>query len=194
MKPGELSVYMHPVEVSQLLAALVALRPRVCLEWGSGGSTRAILEQCPFVRRFVSIEHQASWCEIVRQSVSDPRLELHLIEADHPPALTPGLAEKKAKVVISEWDMRAETEPELMASYVAFPRSMGIQFDFVLVDGRARRFCLEAGYQLLGPGGLLVLHDAQRTEYRDVIERLGFSVFLSPWHQGQLCLIARKAG
>ena len=45
-------------------------------------------------------------------------------------------------------------------------------FDFVLVDGRARRFCIREGFQLLRDGGLLLLHDSQRTDYHDALEAL----------------------
>src|SRR4026209_1354079 len=85
-KRGHLPVHMGAEEFSQLLAALHALAPRYCLEWGSGGSTRAVLEQCPFIQRYVSIEHEQSWYERVRAQVTDPRLALH------PPARSPAAA------------------------------------------------------------------------------------------------------
>jgi hypothetical protein len=60
------------------------------------------------------------------------------------------------------------------------------------VDGRARRFCLKAGWDLLRPGGVLVLHDAQRTDYHDVLFSLGPSpVLLEPWRRGQLALVRK---
>ena len=42
-----LSVWMDPAEFSQMLAILYTLEPRQCLEWGSGGSTKAVLAACP---------------------------------------------------------------------------------------------------------------------------------------------------
>ena len=38
-----LAIWMDPVEYSQLQAILETLAPRICLEWGSGGSTQTLL-------------------------------------------------------------------------------------------------------------------------------------------------------
>ena len=177
---------MHPVELSQLLAIVEALGPRRCLEWGSGGSTRALLERCPFIEQYVSIEHDARWHAEVAKSVHDPRLSLHLVLPDLP--VPPPNAPKAA---VTEWDDRAEVDPERMRSYVGFARSLGQRFDFVLVDGRARCFCLREGFDLLRPGGVIVLHDAQRQEYHRAVAELGRATFLEPWYQGQICLVKK---
>jgi hypothetical protein len=79
-----------------------------------------------------------------------------------------------------------------MQSYVDFPKSLDTRFGFVLVDGRARCFCLRVGYQLLDAGGSLVIHDAQRTDYHDAIDSLGGRVtFFTPYKRGQVCLIRK---
>jgi hypothetical protein len=181
-----LAVHMAPEEYAQLLAALYSLAPRQCLEWGSGGSTRALLADCGSIERLVSIEHDQGWFEKVRATVSDPRLELHLL----PPA-EPAPPRTLFKGKLRAWDARAEREPALLAGYVGFPATLGVPFDFVLVDGRARRFCLPAGWTLLRPGGLLALHDAQRTEYREVLDALGPARYLAPWRRGQLALLRK---
>ena len=85
----------------------------------------------------------------------------------------------------------AETDASLLRSYVEFPASLGQSFDFVLVDGRARCFCMKAGFSLLRPGGVMVLHDAQRVEYHATAKSLGRAVFLEPWKQGQICLVRK---
>lgn len=186
--PAELSVWMDPTEHSQVLAALHTLAPRRCLEWGSGGSTQSFLRECSFVAQWISVEHDSAWFEQVARSISDSRLSLHHVAPDRP---LPGGKHSEAEV--NSWNARAEREPELMASYVGKPRSLnGGAFDFVLVDGRARRFCIREGFDLLRPGGLLILHDAQRSEYHDVLRSLGAPVFLTPWRQGQVCLLRKS--
>ena len=182
--PSQLAVWMDPAEFSQLLTAVFAVHPARVLEWGSGGSTRALLEQCPFIERYVSVEHDAEWHALVKARVNDPRLSLHLI-----PSRLPQPPNGAKRSIVQEWNLRAEREPDVMAEYVAFPRSLGLTFDFVLVDGRARTFCLREGYELLAPGGLIVLHDAQREEYRDAVRALGRSQYMLPWTAGQICLI-----
>jgi hypothetical protein len=183
----ELKVWMDPIEHSQVLAVLYALQPARCLEWGSGGSTQSFLANCPFVREWVSVEHDAHWAKQVREALSDPRLSLHHVAPDRPLA-----GEKHSEAEMNRWNARAEHEPELMASYVGFPRSLSGSFDFVLVDGRARRFCIAEGFQLLRAGGVLVLHDAQREDYHDALRAEGDPVFLRPWKQGQIALLRKN--
>src|SRR4026208_203564 len=185
-KRGHLPVHMGAEEFSQLLAPLHALGPRYCLEWGSGGSPRAVLEQCPFIQRYVSIEHEQSWYERVRAQVTDPRLELHLAPPAVPLPPRSRLTSRRRR-----WDAHAELDRSALQRYIDLPAGLGVCFDFVLIDGRARRFCLSAGWRLLRPGGLLVLHDAQRPQYRDVLCSLGRPAFLEPWHQGQIALLRK---
>lgn len=187
-----LKPHMHEIEFAQLLEAVRTARPRHFLEWGAGGSTAALLAACPFIARFVSVEHDAKWADVVTSAVDDPRLELHLREPAAPEPPAPLIYRQGGKR--DRWRKRAETDPALLADYVALPATLGIAFDFVLVDGRARCFCAEAGWALLGPGGTLAIHDAQRPEYRAALHGLGAPEFLEPWKRGQICLLRKSAG
>ena len=184
--PDSLPVYMDPIEFSQVLAIVEAIGATTVLEWGSGGSTRALLGECPFIERYVSVEHDAEWCSKVRSIVTDPRLELHHVAPDE----GMGTDEPSREEHIA-WAARAEREPSIMASYVGFPRSLNLRFDLVLVDGRARRLCLEEGFRLLRPGGVILLHDAQREDYHDALKSLGRVRFLEPWKSGQVAFVRR---
>ncbi len=189
--PGEpLPVYMHPVEWSQLLAILETLQPARVLEWGSGGSTRAILEHCPFIERYVSVEHNPPWHARVQELVSDPRLSLNLVEGTEKEPF-PAKGTKNRGTIIGDWYLKCEHDPSIMADYVAFPATLGERFDLVLVDGRARTHCLKAGWELLDSPGVLLIHDAQREEYHPTIRSFPRARFLEPWHQGQVCLIRK---
>ena len=181
-----LPVHMAPEEYAQLLGALRKLQPRRFLEWGTGGSTAHLLADCGFIERYVAVEHDRAWFEKVRAAVTDPRLELHHVPPSEPPPRR-GLF-KHRRIA---WNARAERDPTLLAAYVALPKTLGINFDAVLVDGRARRFCLAAGWALLRAGGLLVLHDAQRADYRDALLSLGTPLLLEPWSRGQLALLTK---
>ena len=182
-----LAIWMDPIELSQLRAIIETLAPRVCLEWGSGGSTQTLLESFPFIERYVSVEHNKEWHDKVKAQVTDPRLSLFHVAPDQPLELA-----KPSQKQLEAWDLRAELTPEVMASYVGLPRTLDLVFDFVLVDGRARNFCVREGYRLLRSGGVLVVHDAQREEYAAVLAEFPRSVFLTPWRQGQIWFV-RKA-
>ena len=49
--------------------------------------------------------------------------------------------------------------------YVDTPRTLGMRFHAVIVDGRKRRRCLEEAASLLEDGGVALLHDAERPYY-----------------------------
>jgi hypothetical protein len=178
-------MWFDPVEREQLLALLDALAPRCCLEWGSGGSAAVILAHHPRIESYCSIEHDAAWHERVAASRSDPRVSLQLVPPNRPLRLWRSEARRMA------WNARAERDPRLLRDYVEWPARHGRRFDFVLVDGRARRFCLPVGFACLEPGGALVLHDAQRPEYRDALHALGPVEYLEPWVQGQLAIVRK---
>lgn len=192
-----LPVWMEPVEQSQVRAVLETLAPRRVLEWGAGGSTRWLLEDFPTIERYVSIEHNREWHALVQQRMAgDARLDLHLIEPSEPEPqlLERGSAadKRERRLARNAWRLRAESDPSLFGAYIEFPASLGIEFDFVLVDGRARSLCARAGFALLRPGGVLLLHDAQRAEYHDAMRAIGRPIFLEPWVLGQVCFVRKS--
>lgn len=187
---GQLHVWMDQVEFSQVVAILESIQPRTVLEWGAGGSTRGFLARSPFIQRWVSIEHNAGWVGEVRKAVKDPRLELHLVEPTEPEP-PPAKGSQERHLALEAWHLRAETDKQLFADYVGLPRKLGVRPDFILVDGRARIQCIAEGFELLNPGGVLVLHDAQRTEYHATMHGLGRATFLVPWFQGQIAMLRK---
>jgi len=189
-----LPVWMDPIELSQLRAVVETLLPQRVLEWGAGGSTRELLSTCPFIRRYISIEHNREWHGRVQALVSDPRLELHLVEPAEPEPLLPRdrRSTQAERDTLQAWRARAESDPALMRAYIELPRSLPEpEFDFVLVDGRARCLCIREGFSLLRPGGVLLVHDAQRSEYHPTLREVGRPVFLEPWKQGQICFVRK---
>jgi hypothetical protein len=181
-----LRVYMDPVEHAQLVAIVEAVAPRRILEWGCGGSTREFCERYPFVEQVVSIEHNAAWAKRVREAITSPRLSLY-----HEPPTVPEPDMFGDGKVYQAWMKLCEDDPAVLASYVAKPASLGVEFDLVLVDGRARVHCLRQGFALLRTGGVLLIHDAQRTEYHATLHELGRAVFITPFGKGQFCLIRK---
>jgi predicted O-methyltransferase YrrM len=187
-----LPVFMSSVEFSQLAALAVAVAPRHILEWGSGGSTAALLKLLPEVQSYVSIEHNAAWYERVKAAVSDARLHLKYVPGlEQDPVIPPRTRNRKRSEILRAWFTRCETEPELMADYVRYPTSVRNSYDFILVDGRARVHCLKVGFELLSSNGVMAIHDAQRADYRQAIESFSHHLFLEPWIQGQLCVIRK---
>lgn len=187
---GELAAYMGPVEWSQLWAIAEAIAPRRVVEWGAGGGTRALLAVCQHLERYVSIEHDRAWFERLSAAIVDERLRLEHVEPNLP---EPPRSSRNsvARDLYQAWVQRCELDPDAMRDYVARPSASIEAVDLVLVDGRARSFCILEGYRLLRPGGVLLLHDAQRVEYHAALSRVGRAVFLTPWGLGQLALVRK---
>jgi predicted O-methyltransferase YrrM len=181
---SSLRLYMDPIEYSQVLAVLEAVQPARLLEWGAGGSTAAILGDCPFVKRHVSVEHDSAWAAKVRSVVQDPRLDLQLVPPDRPLK-----HDRPSEQDVVSWCAEAEQDSSIMQAYIQRPSLLEPSYDFVLVDGRARCFCLAEGYRLLRSGGALILHDAQRPDYRKALSALGRFRLLDPWKSGQIAVV-----
>ena len=116
--------------------------PRI-LEWGPGESTRIMLEERP-AARIVTIEHQRDFADAAR--VRFPRVHV----------------------------VRCPIPVHGPSQYDAWPalRSCG-GFDLVFVDGRRRVACLlTARHVVRSDGGVVLLHDCQRPEYK-----LGMELF-----------------
>ncbi len=56
--------------------------------------------------------------------------------------------------------------------YQAFPVSLGQKFDIILIDSIKRFECIKSTFNLLKPGGILILDDSQRSSYRKIFEFL----------------------
>lgn len=116
------------------------LRPHhIVFEFGSGGSTVFLAQR---VSRVVSVEHDARWAEAV-QAQLPANASLHR-------ASTSG----------------EETHAKPTDEYTKVLLRQREKFDLIVVDGRSRNACMRAAVDSVTPDGLILLDDAERTEYR----------------------------
>lgn len=107
------------------------------IEWGSGRSTIWLAQK---VDRLISIEHYEPWYERTKQTLNNKAI--NNVELLYIPRVIPEI-------------MRQE--------YVEVATRLPKQsLDFALVDGTLRDRCVEAAVELLKPGGLLVIDNAER--------------------------------
>jgi predicted O-methyltransferase YrrM len=140
--------WMKYREIRLMEDLLSGLRPARALEWGAGYGTAHFSRLMAPAGRWIAVEHDSAWAARVRASA--PRgVEVHTV----PPESEPWRAGGGDGTYL---DFRA---------YVDFP-SRFAPFDFILVDGRAREACLRRARDLLAPGGMVVLHDANRAFLR----------------------------
>jgi predicted O-methyltransferase YrrM len=133
---------MRPQEEDIVREVLVKLQPARCLEWGAGMSTLQFPALVPGETRWLSVEHDRRWAEVVRRANPRQNVATALVAPDGP-----------------DW-----TGDVAYQSYIAYPAEFG-PYDFVLVDGRARAAAIQAVPNLLADGGVVILHDANRSEY-----------------------------
>ena len=137
------------------------------LEYGSGRSTGFF---APFFEKYVSIEHEESWYEQVKAQLADlPQVEYHLIKAEK--EVPQQHLSSEAQIFFSEDDY--PVPDQLFKTYSQFVnRFEDDSFDFILIDGRARKTCALNAIPKLKAGGLLVLDNSERLRYKSVHEAL----------------------
>ncbi|MEO1585436.1 MAG: class I SAM-dependent methyltransferase [Planctomycetota bacterium] len=119
------------------------------LEWGSGGSTVWLADRLPAGAHLTSVEHHAEWFAKVGERLGER------------PNVTRVLAEPTGE--LGRNATIDEEDATHLAGYVG--AADGQTFDVILVDGVARVACMERARELLNPGGVVFLHDAQRDWY-----------------------------
>ena len=146
--------WMRHKEIGIIQEILKNLQPEKCLEWGAGYSTLYFPKFLSKNARWVCLEHDKDWItKIEKKTKQNPNVEVFYILPDHFPWT-------------DEYKDGAYSD---LSSYVEFPNSLG-DFDFILIDGRARKECLMKAYQLLRSRGVVVLHDANRKYYHGPFE------------------------
>jgi hypothetical protein len=139
------------------------------LEYGSGRSTLFFSGK---VKSLHSVEHNKEWYEQVKALIADSRqnnIQLTLIPPDKTPL--PIRLSSEQQVFSNE---KAYPNPDaVFDSYVNYISSFEANyFDFVLIDGRARKSCALEAVHKLKSGGLMVLDNSERLRYRAVHETL----------------------
>jgi predicted O-methyltransferase YrrM len=136
--------WMKYREIRIMEELLAALKPKRALEWGAGYGTRHFSSLLPPGGEWIAIEHDAEWADRIRMEVPD-NVTVHTVRPEREP-WHPG---------------DGDGTYGDFSNYVEYPGQFG-EFDFILVDGRAREACLRQARYLLAEGGVVVLHDANR--------------------------------
>ncbi|MDD5218758.1 MAG: hypothetical protein PHN49_08570 [Candidatus Omnitrophica bacterium] len=144
--------WMTYEEIELICDVLKAVRPRKCLEWGCGYSTRYFSKFLGHQCAWLSIEHNKTWVDKIMAGISETaNVKIVFIPPNRFP-WTDGF-----------WDGSYSD----LKDYVEYPRNQ--KFDFILVDGRARVACLQQAYKLCSDFGIVMLHDAQREHYHEAL-------------------------
>lgn len=130
-------------------------------EYGAGGSTFFFLRhKC----NVVSVEHNADWHDIVIKKLgrNDSKEDCCLFL--RPPVYSGKTVDYRDEANCVSFD--ADFYGYNFSDYVKhISQYEDRSFDLILVDGRARRSCLNYAASKIKPGGLLVLDNSDRKEY-----------------------------
>ena len=164
--------------IKSLLTSIESPKLRI-FEWGSGTSTAYYSKFLKSIGRdfeWHSSENSAAWRDRTEKKVRRAKLadqvQVHLSEF---PAFweLPGFT----------WDEpvppSSVTESPNAVRYVNMPLELTGQYDVMIVDGRYRRRCLLVAKQVLAPGGVAFLHDAQKPQYHSSLSEFSHSKFIT---------------
>lgn len=135
-------------EIHIIEEILLNLRPKNCLEWGAGYSTLYFPKLLGNEAKWTSIEHERSWAEKIIRLNKNGNVQVIPIAPNKLP-----------------WtDQFGDGNYSDLVDYIEYPGKFG-KFDFILIDGRARKDCLIKALDIIDDLGIVVLHDANRKHY-----------------------------
>ena len=142
---------MRPKEIIIIEDILKNKKPKACLEWGAGYSTLYFPKHLEDARWTV-IEHDELWFNKIKQLIGqNSKTSIYYIPPNQQPWTDP-------------YNNGSFSD---LRDYITFPEKMNEKFDFILIDGRARKLCLISALKLLKNGGVVILHDANRRYYHE---------------------------
>jgi len=122
----------------------------IFLEWGSGNSTLYFSE---LVKQVISIEHDKDWINNIQIAIDNYNIDNIILNhiAAHSPNPIP-------------------CRYEQFKDYVEFPKNNNLKFTKVLIDGRARKYCAKAIYDIIDENVIVMIHDFNREDYKKVLK------------------------
>jgi len=117
------------------------------LEFGSGDSTLWFAEHC---KNVISVEHKEEWLLYTSNLVKDKDNAFIMFH----PANNIGKTDKTDK----DYSFVCDLFPDY-------------KFDFILVDGRNRVECFLKSFRILKRGGILMLDNSERDEYKPIFDK-----------------------
>lgn len=155
--------WMYQKEIDLLTEVLLNLKPENCLEWGSGFST-VYFPPLLGDAKWTSIEHNEEWYHIISKENTNPNVEVVLVKPDNEPYTDP----------------KKDGSYDDFKSYIEKPQGT---FDFIFIDGRARKDCVKKAHELISDRGVVVLHDANRTHYYDYLDMFPNRILMDDFHK-----------
>jgi len=196
--------WMEQWAVSIVEGILMSLQPQMSLEWGAGQSTIYFPKFLSKGAKWISVEHDGSWARKINDRLQFHPLFERLGLCECSEFYLPGKFQdfgrktiepivrvlkrcnKKSNLQVFHvppdhfpWtDEFGDGSYSDLMNYIEFPSKFGY-FDFILIDGRARKDCLIKAYELVKDKGVVTLHDAGRKYYHEPFDLYKYQVLFS---------------
>ena len=159
-KKNNFKPHMKTREILIIEELLRNLKPKSCLEWGSGYSTLYFPKFLIKDSNWLSIEHSSEWADKVKKYNKNQKVKVVLV---HPN--------------VYPWtDSNNDGSYSDLKNYVDFPKSSA-PFDFILIDGRSRPECIKKAKDWISGRGIVALHDSNRKFYHENLAEFPNQVF-----------------
>ena len=137
-------------------------------EYGTGGSTLFFLDR---VESVVSVEHDASWVEIVTSGLTEDELNrwsCHLIEPENTiDADSRGSLSDRAEYQSNAPDFLGSTFHQYVMSIDGYPDG---GFDLIMIDGRSRPSCFVHALEKVKNQGYIFWDNTEREHYHETMD------------------------
>ena len=139
-------------------------------EWGSGSSTMYYSEFLKAMGRqfdWYAADNSKEWWtrgqEKVAKALLTEQVHIHCSEF-------PAFWELPDYSYENPIPPKEYIDSDGVKDYINHPKSLGGQFDVVIIDGRFRRRCLQVAAEVLAAEGIVILHDAHRVHYHSSLD------------------------
>jgi hypothetical protein len=189
-----LKPWMEEREVDIIEEILSKLQPRNSLEWGAGYSTIYFTKFLQKDAKWTSIEHNKDWahkisCYLLQAPIFQCRRRQYEFVEFYLRGQLSAVGLKTCNKLVRlmttcrnpkplikvfhvppnhmPWsDINGDGTYSDLKDYIEFPGE-NESFDFILIDGRARKDCLIKTHEIVRDKGIVILHDANRKYYQE---------------------------
>lgn len=155
---------MNPWMSKEEIASIVPYLHKngTMLEYGCGGST---LYFCDYVKNYYSVEHDQAWYNKIKELSKNKRnTTIFHVARNHE---TPD----NLRFTPNTWNMlESSSRSKDFNEYIKFPQKIECEFDFVLIDGRARPECAKFIINHIHKDSIVFMHDYWNRKYYHVVE------------------------
>ncbi|MFH1283746.1 MAG: class I SAM-dependent methyltransferase [bacterium] len=158
------------IELLKKILLVYKNKPITILEWGCGLSTiyfAKYLREAGCSFSWHAIENDTVWYKKILKKVRRHGLEdtVHVYLSAFTPH-SPNTDGNQPLCMKREFASLEEAEKQ----YILLPKTLGISFDIIIVDGRDRNRCMEIASNILQPKGTIILHDSEKQYYHEALD------------------------